>query len=363
MGSLSGVGGVRSVAKVAAQRVYARWRRLPLQDVVLLESYEATACNDNPAAIADHLLLHTDLPLIWAMRAPAPFDDPRVTAVKYRSAAYFKALATSRYVVNNVTFPPLFDKREDQVYLNTWHGTPLKRMGRDVAGPFSHIANTVANLQSADIVLSSGEYMTRTMYDGAYGVGSDNVVELGSPRVDVQFRTQPVRDLVFYAPTWQEQSYTTATDDLDDVAARMQAIAQATPANLRPVLRVHAKLAGAAAEHPGLAAFLPPPETTTNELLAATQLLITDYSSVVFDFLATGSQVAFFTPVDYPRGVYLTDEELPGPRTADLETLRRWLSTGLPAAPVPLDLARRRFCPHEDGAATGRVVELLLARS
>ncbi len=360
MGSLSGVSGVRSVAKAAAQRVYARWRRMPLNDVVLLESYEGTARNDNPAAIADHLLAHTDLPLVWALREPVPVEDPRVSTVKYRSAAYFKALATSRYLVNNVTFPPLFDKRDDQVYLNTWHGTPLKRMGRDVAGPYANIANTVANLRSADIVLSSGPYMTHTMYEGAYGVGGANIAELGSPRVDVQFREQPERDLVFYAPTWQEQSYTDAADDLDDVAERMRAIAQAVPEGLRPGLRVHSKLAKAASEHPGLAGFLPPLELSTNQLLSRTQILITDYSSVAFDFLASGSQVAFFTPVAYPRGVYLRDEELPGPRTDSVQTLQQWLGDGMPAAPVPVQQARRRFCPDEDGSATQRVVERFL---
>lgn len=104
--------------------MYARWRRAPLRDAVLLEAFEGTAVACNPAAIAEHLLVRTDLPLVWALREPVPFDDPRVRSVRYRSAAYYRALATTRYVVNNVTFPPLFDKRDDQIYLNTWHGTP-----------------------------------------------------------------------------------------------------------------------------------------------------------------------------------------------------------------------------------------------
>ena len=108
----------------------------------------------NPAAIADHLLAHTDLPLVWALRESVPFDDRRVRSVRYRSSAYYRALATTRYLVNNVTFPPLFDKRDDQVYLNTWHGTPLKRMGRDAGAPFSQIANTVANFEAADVLLT-----------------------------------------------------------------------------------------------------------------------------------------------------------------------------------------------------------------
>ncbi|HQR79086.1 MAG TPA: CDP-glycerol glycerophosphotransferase family protein [Actinomycetota bacterium] len=351
---------VRKAARVAAQRMYARWRRLPLQDAVLCEAYEGTSTGCNPGAVAEYLLAHTDLPVIWALREPVAFKDARLRCVRYRSASYYRALATTRFLVNNVTFPPLFDKRDDQVYLNTWHGTPLKRMGRDVDAPFSQIANTIANFEAADTLLSASGYMTEVMYRGAYGVAADNVVELGSPRVDVQFAPHPEPDLVLYAPTWQEATYTQAVDDLADVAERMTAIAQATPGGLRPVLRVHGKLARRAADDPRLAGFLAAPVVTTNELLASCHTLITDFSSVAFDHLATGSRQLFFTPMRYARGVYLDDDELPGPRTADISTLQQWLAGGAAAGGVPVAQARARFCPHEDGKATVRTVERLL---
>ncbi len=352
--------GVRDVARAAAQRMYARWRRSPLQEAVLLEAFEGTAVTCNPAAIAQHLLAGTDLPLVWALREPVPFEDPRVRSVRYRSSAYYRALATTRYLVNNVTFPPLFDKRDDQVYLNTWHGTPLKRMGRDIEAPYSQMANTVANFEAADVLLSGSDYMTNNMYAGAYGVGTGNVMELGSPRVDVQFAHADEPDLVLYAPTWQEASYTRAVDDLDDVAARVAAIAQAVPDGTRAVLRVHGKLAAQAARDPRLAPYLISPEIGTNAVLARCHTVITDFSSVAFDYLATGSRIAFFTPMAYPRGVYLPDAQLPGPRTDDLPTLQQWLSSGLPQGPVSAAQARARFCPEEDGNATARVVDRLL---
>lgn len=352
---------MRKVARAAAQRLYARWRRLPLQDAVLCEAYEGTSTSCNPGAVAEYLLAHTDLPVIWALREPVSFQDDRLRSVRYRSAAYYRALASTRFLVNNVTFPPLFDKRDDQVYLNTWHGTPLKRMGRDVDAPFSQIANTIANFEAADILLSGSPYMTEVMYRGAYGVAAGNVAELGSPRVDVQFGPHPQPDLVLYAPTWQEASYTQAVDDLTEVADRMDAIARATGEGLRPVLRVHGKLARQAAADPRLEPFLAPPVMSTNELLARCHTLITDFSSVAFDHLATGSRQLFFTPMTYPRGVYLEDCELPGPRTDDLGTLLSWLAGPVPAAGVPLVEARARFCPHEDGHATGRTVEKLLS--
>jgi CDP-glycerol glycerophosphotransferase len=338
---------VRNVAKAAAQRLYARWARMPLAEAVLLESFEAAGTSGDPGIIAEYLLAETDLPIIWALRGPAPTSD-RVRVVRYRSASYFKALATTKYLVNNVTFPALFAKRDEQVYLNTWHGTPLKKMGHDVDAPYSQIANTIANLQAADILLSSSDYMTKTMYDGAYGV-ADGVVTIGTPRVDRQFGGH--QDLVLYAPTWQEASYTDAVDDTDALAARVEALAQAGPV----ALRVHSKLAAKAMADPRLRPYLI--EGDTNELLGRARVLITDFSSVAFDYIATGSHVLFFTPDDYPRGVYLSDEELPGPRTSSLEQLVEWVSE--PPA-VDLEDQRARFVPFEDGQATRRVVRALL---
>jgi CDP-glycerol glycerophosphotransferase (TagB/SpsB family) len=339
---------VRNVAKAAAQRLYARWARMPLVEAVMLESFEGTGAFGDPDVIAQFLLSETDLPLIWALREPAPASD-RVRVVRYRSASYFKALATSKYLVNNVTFPALFDKRDQQVYVNTWHGTPLKKMGRDVDAPYSQIANTIANLQAADVLLSSCDYMTATMYEGAFGV-TDGVVTLGTPRVDRQFGLE--QDLVLYAPTWQEASYTQALDDTDALAARMAALSSAGPVGLR----VHSKLAARAAADPRLQPYLVAGDT--NELLGRARVLITDYSSVAFDYLATGAHVLFYTPEEYPRGVYLTDAQLPGPRTSSLDELVGWVSS-----PPPSDITtmRDRFVPHEDGHATARVVQRLLA--
>lgn len=360
MGSLQHVSGVRKLTQAAAQRLYARWADAPLQDVVLLEAFEGAGMQGDPAAVADHLLEHTDLPIVWALREPGTSSNPRVTTLKYRSWAYFRALASSRYLVNNVTFPALFAKRADQIYLNTWHGTPVKKMGRDVDGPYSEIANTVDNLQVADILLSSCPYMTETMYSGAYGVSTDHVVELGTPRVDVQFRHEGAKDLVLYAPTWQQASYTQAADDIDDVVHRIVALDEAAPGQV--LLRVHSKVAEKAAADPRLAPYLAPMDQSTNELLGRARMVITDYSSVAFDALATDSAVVFYTPEPYPRGVYLADDQLPGPRTSSLPALQDWVAHGPPLPPVPAATSRTRFCPHEDGHATQRVVDRLLSR-
>lgn len=360
MGSLLHVSGVRNLTQAAARSVYAGLTRGPLREAVLLESFQGAGLTGDPAAIADYVLEHTELPVIWSVRMDFPQTNSRVSSVRYRSIAYFRALATTKYLVNNVTFPAVFDKRDDQVYLNTWHGTPLKKMGRDVDAPAEQIANTVSNLSCADILLSSSPYMTDTMYEQAYGVGTGHVVELGTPRIDVQFTGAQDKDVVLYAPTWQEQSYTEALVDRDQLSACLQALDRAAPGKV--LLRVHNKVAELVAEDSRLTPFLAPADESTNALLGRTKLLVTDYSSVAFDALATGSTVVFYTPDPYPRGVYLSDDQLPGPRTSSLEALQDWVAHGPPPPPVPAANARARFCPQEDGHATERVVERLLGQ-
>jgi CDP-glycerol glycerophosphotransferase (TagB/SpsB family) len=341
---------VRSVVRAAGRRVYERWSREPVRQAVFLESFEGTGMGGDPGAIAQYLLAETDLPLVWALRSPRP-ATARVRFVRYRSPAYFRALATSQYLVTNVTFPPMFAKRPDQVYLNTWHGTPLKRMGRDVQAPFTQMANTVANLAAADVLLSSSDYMTDTMYAGAYGLDTHSVLRLGTPRVDRQFGA-PAKDLVVYAPTWQEASYTEAVDDTEALVVRMSAIARVVD---RPVLRGQTNPAPPPAADTRLQPYLL--DGDTNEILGRARIVITDFSSVAFDALATGSTVLFFTPDPYARGVYLSDEELPGPRTASLGELQEWLRDPPVRDQAPL---RDRFCPDEDGRATHRAVRRLL---
>lgn len=372
--------------------MYRRWRDQPLlEGTVLYESYQGSAPSCNPAAIFERLLAdpqHAGLTHVWALTPPAmraapvhhSLNHPRVRLVRHRSAMYFRYLARASHLVNNVTFPLLFDKREDQVYVNTWHGTPYKRMGRDIAlGAVT--ANTSRDLGSADVLLSSGGYMTSTMYVGAYDVDPARVVEVGSPRVDVQFESSsshrarralaeagiPIGDgpILLYAPTWREASWTTARDD----TAMLEGVVRELSGGLSPdgwtvLLRVHGKLSammqgGSSLEH------LVPDHIPTNALLPAVDALVTDYSSIFFDHLATADRMYFLTPDldEYcaTRGLYLTPEELPGPSTRHVEELIDWVSgTGTPGFHASVEASRARFCAHEDGHATERVASLLM---
>ena len=142
------------------------------EKAVLYESYWGRGMIDNPYALFVELYGRDefkDFTHIWVLddfeNNQAVLDqyqnDKRVRFVLFGSDEYVEALASCKYLINNVTFPQYFIKREGQIYINTWHGTPLKSMGYDMVEGNSGSANTVRNFLHADYLLSANEVMTK----------------------------------------------------------------------------------------------------------------------------------------------------------------------------------------------------------
>jgi CDP-glycerol glycerophosphotransferase (TagB/SpsB family)/glycosyltransferase involved in cell wall biosynthesis len=391
------------VKRAARYEIHAHWRRQPIvAGAVLYESFSGNGMLDNPEALFRELLAAPDLTHlthIWALSdlhqyrsAVEEFaGDPRVSFVRYGSSSYYRALATSQYLVNNATFPPDFAKRRGQVYLNTWHGTPLKRMGYDVEDGALATANTLRNFVQADYLLAANPFMTEQMYESGYkltGIYRGTIVEEGYPRIDRQFVDPAGRDavrerltasgvplgdrkIVLYAPTWKGESFGRPTDDLDEVMANISTIESRIDTSRYVVLlKTHQTVHALAVERPELKRLLVPNEIPTNRVLGATDILVTDYSSIFFDFLQTGRPILFFTPdlADYAgsRGLYFEPDEWPGPVHPSAAGLGDELAAiaangdALPAESRERYLAmQQRFTPYEDGRASARVADVV----
>lgn len=393
-----------SRAKRAARyEIHAHWRRQPIvQGSVLYESFSGNGMLDNPEAIFRAILAAPDLGRlthIWALSDLKQYraavqefaGDPRVSFVRYGSAAYYRALATSQYLVNNATFPPDFSKRPGQVYLNTWHGTPLKRMGYDIEDGALATANILRNFVQADYLLSANPFMSEQMYETGYklsGVYRGTLVEEGYPRIDRQFLDDRGREgvrrrlieagiplgdrsIVLYAPTWKGETFGRPDDDVDALLAHIAQIEERIDTSRYAVLlKTHQTVHALAAQRPELARMLVPNEIPTNLVLGATDILISDYSSIFFDFLQTGRPIVFFTPdlADYAgtRGLYFEPEEWPGPVLMSAREVGDALhaiaedGNAIPADSREkyLDM-QRRFTPYEDGEVSRRVVDIV----
>ena len=261
-------------AKLAAQfERIAHARRAGIdENAVFYESFSGNGMLCNPEAIFRALHAAEDmghLRHIWALSDLDEYadtvgefeNDPRVAFVRYGSYAYYVALSTSKYLVNNATFPEQFGKRDGQVYLNTWHGTPLKAMGYDIPGAALLSRNIVRNFLSADYLLAPND-TTAEMYLSAYrmrNVYEGAILEVGSPRVDRQMVTDAEkprvrsalrrrglvmddREVILYAPTWHGSFYA-PTNDVRQLRARVDAISsQIDSGRYRLLLKVHQQI-------------------------------------------------------------------------------------------------------------------------
>jgi CDP-glycerol glycerophosphotransferase (TagB/SpsB family) len=373
-------------------------------DVVFYESFSGNGMLCNPEAIFRALLDDPEfahIKHVWTLRSRREnrsvirefAHHSRVRFVRHGSVAYYRSLAISGYLVNNATFPPEFSKRERQVYLNTWHGTPLKRMGYDIGEPASQVGNVIRNFLNADYLLAASPFMVDQMYERAYRLKHlyrGQIIEEGYPRIDRQFLSGEAaaaarvrlaaagidlrgRKVILYAPTWKGTNFNRPEDDAAELIARVAELAsQIDTERYVVLLKTHQVVHKFATHRPELRGLLVPNEIPTNVVLGVSDILITDYSSVFFDFLPLERPILFFTPDidDYAgyRGLYIEPEEWPGPVVRSVGELAGELIR-LDQLGVSIDTARKhaimraRFCLHEDGNATARIIDIVFRRN
>ncbi len=383
-------------AWLAQARAFAR-RKPVLAGTVLYESFSGNGALDNPEAMFRALLAAPDqqhLRHYWVLDKHAEQDairaefahDPRVQFIRYRSTAYHRLLCRAEVLINNATFPPEFDKRPEQTYVNTWHGTPLKRMGYDMPNGGYYAANTQRNFLHADVLLSQNPFMTEVMYEHAYklrGAFRGVIAELGYPRVDRQTlaageRSELLarlakagieigeRKIVLLAPTWKGTNFSNPEDDAAEMfeqARRLQALLGDA---WRVLLKVHQSAHQYASARSELRGLLVPNQIPTNQVLGLVDALVTDFSSIFFDYLATGKPILFHMPgldqYEAERGLYFSIDELPGPVHLDIEGIATDLlgtTGGLAAKASVRQHWQERFTADEDGRASERVIDLV----
>lgn len=346
---------------------YKEWRaNLSIEnDLVLYESNLGLSVDCNPLALCRHLIagerrfIH-----VWAVDGNVTLpedllDSADVLVVQKDSLQYTRLLATAKYLVNNSTFPTYFTRRDEQRYLMTWHGTPLKTLAKDMPEPLVHL-NMARNYLQATHAIFPNEHTRRVLIErmDLYGLLSARAETTGYPRNDVLATQQwvavpPVSGAkVLYAPTWREDS------ELENQVEELLRVRdEIVAAGHTPLIRAHHYIEAAALAVDPEISFVPR-RIPTNDLLPEVDILITDYSSIYFDFAITGRPVLFYTP-DWDRyvekrGLYFPKAHLPGPACDSIEELRQALTQ-----PKVDEKSRQRFiaefAPMDDGSASERV--------
>ena len=369
---------------------YAAARQDPLRDTVLFQSWGGKQFSDSPRALYEEMQRQgRDEPVLW-VRRDTSVDLPAGTpSVLYGSREYFAALATARHVIANDAMPTFYAKRSGSNYLQTWHGTPLKRIGFDIEnaqfGNRNYLQEFAVEVTKWDQLISPNPFSTE-IFRRAFDYPGE-ILETGYPRNDVFYAPdaeerrhrvraalglRPDQRVILWAPTWREDQ----RDGKGRYTLPLPFDLSTWDRILRPedrlLFRGHQLIQQTVS---GMLRGLRQVQNVTlypdiQDLYLAADVLITDYSSVMFDFANTRRPMIFYAwdlehYRDHLRGFYFDFEStVPGPVVTDLEELRELLAVPTLGG-THADAYERfveRFCGLEDGGASARALHAILDR-
>ncbi|MEU5894060.1 bifunctional glycosyltransferase family 2 protein/CDP-glycerol:glycerophosphate glycerophosphotransferase [Streptomyces sp. NPDC047461] len=364
--------------RIAALRLHYRvQRRLPLRaDRAVFAAYGNRGHGCNPGALERAFRTHAPhIRTAWIAGAEHHHTIPTATRrLRPGSAAYWTALARSKYLVNNTDFDHRLVKRPGQVFVQTQHGTPLKHMGLDLqerpaAARGMDFTALLDDVDKWDYLLSANRHTTLTwerVYPGTY-----TTLEYGYPRNDVfqQAASQDVRRLreslgipegtvaILYAPTHRDYRRTQRPAlDLDRVLRRLGP-------RFVVLARAHHRHGGPLATSTGRIIDVTD-HPSVESLCLASDALVTDYSSLMFDYANLDRPIVIHSDdreaYEAARGTYFDLRAFPPGAVARSEDeLTDIFSTGHWRGSRSTQLRsafRERFCPYDDGRAAERVV-------
>jgi CDP-glycerol glycerophosphotransferase len=382
---------------------YLRYRwyaRGPRDDaLIVFESFVGRNYSGSPRALYE--AARTDprfarSRFVWAFRNPGhaagfpALADPRTTIVANGTADYYRAFGRARAWVSNSIIAPELVPRADQHYLQTWHGTPFKRIGLDVVATTETALNGKPEIDERYRVdagkittfLSAAPFTTR-VFASAFGLSAARgpFVETGNPRNDAlatatpgdvaaareRLGIAPGTRVILYAPTWRDDQYDLRTGYVYEQPLDLGRLRTTLGDGWLVLYRAHYIVTNVIdfAGHDGFVRDVSGIDDI-NELALASDVLVTDYSSVYFDFALLDRPMIFYMYdleryASRLRGFYLPFEDVPGPIVSTQDDLAAaLLDPDLPAR----DAARRAelnatMSPHDDGRATCRVLDIL----
>lgn len=292
------------------------------ENLVLFVSFMGKGFNDSPKVIYDYLQEHEgfrNYRCIWAFENPSEYSG--IETVKIDTLSYFWLSLKAKYWITNTNIERgLHYKKHDQIYLNTWHGIPLKLVGNDVAG------RNDFNFLSVDYLCVSSDYEER-IYKSAFRAKKESFLRCGLPRNEVLWNVTNKEKQVFreklgvplnkkvilYAPTWRE-----STDKGKNYEIK-------PPIHFREwermlgneyiiLFRAHHQTTRVLGVKYDEFVWNMSDYPNVNDLMIASDILITDYSAIAFDYSILCKPI-FCYAYDYDtylkeRGTYFKIDDL-----------------------------------------------------
>lgn len=324
---------------------------LPIDNhLILFESFLGKQYACSPKAIYEAMKKdsrYDDYRFVWAFRNADEkrkiMADKRTIIVKYGSRKYFRMYARAKYWVSNWRISEAIQKKDEQIFVQTWHGTPLKKIGMDLkiegnattsqkAGHKKYLSDA----EKYDYFISPSKFCT-DVFRSAFGLsilGKDNIIiEEGYPRNDFLYQYQESdvntikqklgidkdKKVILYAPTWRDNQHQLGvgytSNSFDYIKKMIDTISDEYVILLRLHYLVASKLNLEGYENKVIDCSK---LDDVNYLYVISDILITDYSSVFFDYSNLKRPILFYMYdlEEYENGIrdfYIDLSELPGP--------------------------------------------------
>ena len=319
-------------------------RLLPVDSrKIVFSSYYGKGFGDNLRPVAEELLRRDNsLKLIWLTGDQTAEDSlgDGIRACPYNSIRRGIELGTAKVWVDNCRKETAPKKKTKQHYIQTWHGFALKRIERDAAEvlPEWYINSAKRDAQQTSLMVSDSRFMTEIFQKSFWYDGP--VAEYGAPRNDMLIRGDSEQQkkvrralglpaeqkLVLYAPTFRaDHSLAPYSVDFPRLKKTCE---ERFGGEFSVLIRLHPNVASLAEEFIQRSKVVDVTDyTDPQELLAASDVLVTDYSSIMFDFMLTGrpcfqyaSDIAAYRN---DRNFYFALDQLPFPLAEDNDHLEQ----------------------------------------
>lgn len=330
----------------------------------VFEAFNGRKYCDSPKALYLEMLndkKYKDYHFVWAFKNPEEFEylekNDRTKVVKYNSKEYKQTYASAKYWFTPSRLPDYIKPKNNQVYTQCWHGTPLKRLGFDIKVKGENAIRSVKELKQTyeydasrySYMLSPSKFCTEK-FTSAFNlkeIGKENcIIEVGYPRNDALFKYNQkyVSDLkkklnipkdkkiILYAPTWRDNQYKAGVGYTYELGINFDEFQKRFDKEYIILFRTHYFVASSIdlSKYKGFIIDVSSYDDI-NDLYILADILLTDYSSVFFDYANLKKPILYYM-YDFDeyknnmRDFYIDLDELPGPIVKTEEELYKEIS-------------------------------------
>lgn len=319
-------------------------------NIIIFESYMGRSYACSPRAIYEEMIRnpkYTDFKFIWSFENPEKYTEIKTLTnaeiIKHGSNKYYEYYSKAKYWVTNSRLPEHIIKKDEQIYIQCWHGTPLKRLGHDIVAETKNALNTKNEMikkydddaKRYSYMISPSKFCSEKL-TSAFNLNSHHdeniIIEEGYPRNDFlyNFTESDVKKIkkhlkipenkkvLLYAPTWRDDQHKSGVGYTYKTEVDFDYLKDKLEDDYIILFRAHYFVANSFdfGKYNGFIYDVSKVDDI-NDLYIISDILITDYSSVFFDYANLKRPIIFYMyDLEYYekklRGFYLNLKELPG---------------------------------------------------